>query len=73
MPVKLCLELLWGMNFIYLFIFLNFVLHRTEMKFTLKNIGTLGFCFQMQQRGDVSLESVDKQCFPCFLLLVDVF
>lgn len=68
MRVKLFVELLWGLNFIF---FLNFVLHCTEMKFTLKNIGTLGFCFQMLQREMSALKVLTV--FLCFLLLVDVF
>lgn len=64
MRVKLCLELLWGDEFFFLL--LNFVLHHREMKFTLKNICTLGFLFPGAPEGNVSRRNVDKQRFCVF-------
>lgn len=43
------------------------------MKFTLKDIGALGFWFQMHQRETSTLRLLTKCLFCFILLLVDIF
>lgn len=59
-----------GVEFLF---FLKFVLCCTEMKFTLKNIGALGFCFQMHQREMSALKVLTNSISVVLWLLVEVF